>query len=486
MSFRHGVFTKNLDSAGGTILENKTSAIAIVGVSYTGPIHTPTLCNNRKDDAQFGEATPDNSIAVSLKLIRDIIEGSVPGSDGSTPIIVVNVYPTGVNEVLDNTWTVNETTGKVAIQRTLVGDLSAIKIKVGTTAVNVAAGGAYVYGTDYTIDRFGNFTDLKGTYKGEDLRFYDGSMFDPGAYLDGPAIVGEENFEDNIRTGVYALDLCYSLFGFKPNILICPFYNTLDPVPATFLQKAVSWGAEYISDADLGLNVATLLGLRATGQLWGSSSPALVPVMPWFPYFNNFINGNIDVPAAPIHAAMRVVTDMVAGWWESPSNREIPVVGKPSVVITCDINDPNSEATMLNAAGITCYRIEYGKGPMTWGNRNALFPSSTDVLCFVNIYRIHNIISRAMEQNFAQKSDRNINQAFIDGRKQVGNNYIKSLVQRGALLPGSYITYRKQDNNSGDLGNGKIVFYRSYMAPTPAEDMTIASTFDITLLGNLK
>lgn len=39
------------------------------------------------------------------------------------------------------------------------------------------------------------------------------------------------------------------------------------------------------------------------------------------------------------------------------------------------INDPNSEANLLNEAGIITVFNSYGTGIRLWGNRSAAFPS---------------------------------------------------------------------------------------------------------------
>ena len=65
------------------------------------------------------------------------------------------------------------------------------------------------------------------------------------------------------------------------------------------------------------------------------------------------------------------------------------------------------------------------------------------------------------------------------------NNLIRTLVKRGALVPGSAATYNPGDNPSTQLAAGKIVFRFNLMPPTPAEDIQYNYTVDTSLLANL-
>ena len=172
MSFFHGVRNITLPGGGGTIQINNSCVIVVIGVSPVGPTQALTLCNNRGDDAQFGANTPDNNIAKSLGIIRNTVQGASKNeSDGSCPVIVINVYASGTHKVAIGASGTNKTpdavTGKFALGMTLIAatlDLVQIKLHADSSGINVAAGGAYVYGTDYTLDAYGNFVDLTGTY----------------------------------------------------------------------------------------------------------------------------------------------------------------------------------------------------------------------------------------------------------------------------------------------------------------------------------
>jgi phage tail sheath protein FI len=437
-----------------------------------------TLCNNRADDAQFGEPTPDNNIAKTLDIIRQTVQAGVAGSDGSCAVVVVNVMKDAfiTTGVLPG---VVGPDGKIALSRTIIGDLRNVSISTDDETIINGMGG-YVLGKDYTLDRFGNFKDITGTYLGADLNF-SCSYFDISDMV-AADIIGE-SAGDGMRTGTFLFDLVESRWGFKPKIFISPVYNTMEGMAERMEGMATANRGEYLTDIG-PCSVSDALAARGSG-MWATSNPAVRPCYPRMFIFDNFANTYVAYPYAAVLAGMYVANDRNVGAWQSVSNQEMSVVFAPEGDITCGISDEGSEATLLNAAGIITYRKAYGTGVLTWGNRNASYPSSTDVTNFSNIYRMDGMVADAMEKAAAPRVDKGITKAWIDIMKQVGMNLINTLIQQGAILPGSYVTYRKQDNQVQDLANGKVVFYRNYMIPPPAEGITFASELNINLLGSV-
>jgi uncharacterized protein len=489
MSFKHGVTNQDLQTAGGTININLSSVIAIVGVSPVGDVQTLTLCNNADDDAQFGENTPDNSIAKTLGIIRAVVAGaSKSPSDGSCPVVVVNVYDDGVHKIAIGSAGVNKTpdatTGKLALAFTIIGDLDAdvlITKHSDASGVNVAAGGAYVYGTDYKLDRYGNFIDITGTYKGVPLDFAGYKL--SSAAVTGAHIIGGTS--GSVKTGLALLDRTAGTWGFKPKILICPLYATLSGVAAAFEIAAGKFRGEWLSDAAAGTSYSAAIALRGSGQ-WNTAMPQTRPVWPYLKSADPWVGTLVAFPFSAFLAGMYVANDNNTGFWDSVSNQQIPTVEGVEIEINTDIEDSTSEATLLNAQGIMTYMSGFGLGYNTWGDRNASFPSGSSVKTFSNVYRTDGMLSDAMAAAALRLGvDKSIIQARIDLMKQEGNNFLNSIVQEGGLLPGSRLVYSKSDNPTSDLAAGKVKYRRIYMVPTPAESITFLNQLDISLFGTI-
>lgn len=484
--FFHGVKNVALPAAGGTIAVNNSCVIGLVSVSPVGPTQQLILCNNYADDQQFGEDTPDNYLAKTLRIIRDTLKGaSTKGSDGSCPIVVVNVFNDTNHKISwEQDVEVLGEDGKVALGQTIIGDL--VDVAISTiiedveTPVSVSAGGAYVYGTDYTIDRWGNFKDITGTYIGTNLTF-GGAAFSLDE-VTAADIVG--TVSGSTLTGSKLLDKCATQFGFKPKILICPFYGTETAVASAMETLAGKYRGVWLSDARKTTDKTAALALRGSG-IWNTAKPQTMPVWPWMKSYDPWLDANEGYPYSAYVAGMFVANDNNVGYWDSVSNRQIPNITGPEFEITTGFEDENSDAQLLNAQGIMTYLAGFGLGYRTWGNRNASFPSDNSVLTFHNVYRTDGMISDAMTAAGLKHVDRGINTVLIDLIKTEGNNFISSLIQLGALLPGSNISYKKTDNSASDLAAGKIKFRRTYMVPTPAEELTFYTILDITLFNNI-
>jgi len=77
-----------------------------------------------------------------------------------------------------------------------------------------------------------------------------------------------------------------------------------------------------------------------------------------------------------------------------------------------------------------------------------------------------------------------ISKALIDSIKETVNTYMRSLIQRGALIDGD-CTYDPNDNLEANVSNGQLVFQINFIGGIPAERITFNSFLDISLLKAL-
>jgi len=430
---------------------------------------------NAKDDAQFGPATPANDIAMSLAIIRAAGAGTnSPG--GANPVVVVNVFDDTLHTATLTSVTGTVTNSKIALRKHLYGTIT---VKENTTTIDPAK---------YSIDAWGNFKDitLTGELEGKTLGFT-GKYVIPAAAAD---IVGTID-SNNVRTGMKLADLCYSQFKYTPKIIIAPKYSTLSAVYAEGRSMASKFRARWIHDSATGDTVADAIANRGSGGTigWNTTNEDTDLVYPWLKTANAFEakaledpNGYISFPHSAFRAGIYVLNDNdpERGYWTSPSNLEINGAAGPELDIYTSFNDSNAENQQLNANGIiTVLNIDSLR---EYGNRHAGYPVVTGAESFINIQRVDDIVAESMEIAAAKYNDRNIGTALIDIVLQEGNNTVAKLIQRGALLPGSIITYSAADNPTDDLADGNVKFRRKWMTGTPAERITFYDQMDINLL----
>lgn len=471
-SFLHGVETIEVDTAGRSYTVVKSGVIAILGIAPQSAKNTLILCTSENDFAQFGSSIPGFTIPQALEVIAD---------QGAATVLVVNVFdPTA------------HTTAVTAEAQTVhSGKLKLAYAPIGVVTVLDSAGTAtaYVLGTDYQIDAYGNFTvlgngiadntALKFTYKKLNLSAVNSSV-----------IIGTQDGDTGDRTGSRCLELAFNTYGFNPKIIIAPGFSTLTAVASQLTALAIKYrGITYI-DAPAGIAVSTAItGRGPAGTIGFNVSDTRTELLyPQLLKYDTASDSDVAFPYSAFLAGIRQAVDNDdenGGFWVSSSNQPINCQGV-EVAISASLNDPTADNQILNAAGITTVFNAYGTGILTYGNRNSTYPGVSGPKTFTNISRIDDIVSESMELAAFPYVDKGITQAFIDVAREEGNSFIRTLIARGALLPGSTIVYNPDDNPADELANGHVVFERIYMGPTPAERITFQSIMDVSLIANLK
>lgn len=467
-NFLHGIETIEIDQGPRPITEVKTAVIGLVGIAPTGEAQKCILVRNDVDAAQFGKRLPGFNIPDSLEHIF---------AQGAGTVIVVNVFnvATHTTQVTDEQQTVTN------------GTLKLSAAPIGTVTLKTVAGdpSPYVAGTDYTLDEFGNFTVVPGKIPNATVIKFSFKKLNPSA-VTSAHIVGAVDGSGN-RTGIQALDLAFNQFGFKPKILIAPGYSSATTVAQGLLEAADRLRAITYLDATYGLTVNEVVATRGSSSNFFTSNKRAVLVYPYLKAYDEATNTDtVDFPYSAFIAGVTAATDNEFGYWYSPSNKEISSITGVERPISAGVNDANSDANTLNAAGIVSVFNSFGTGYRTWGNRNASWPTNTRPDNFISIVRIADVVHESLEQAGLQFSDRPINQALIDDLRESGNAFIRVLVGRGALLEGSQVTYDVADNTPEQLAAGNITFRIVFMGSTPAERITFKSILDISLFKNIK
>lgn len=467
-NYLHGVETIDIEKQGQLIRIVKSSVVILYGIAPEGPAQELTLCLSDRDDAQFGAPKTGFNIPKALEIIRK--------EAGGCPVLVVNTYDetTNTTQVTLEAHTVAD--GKVKLTYEPVGAVSLFEPDDDPSAL--------VEGTDYEKDDYGNFTALKSTFTGS-LKFSYKKL--NAASVNAAQIIGDVDVSE-VRTGMQLAATAYNLYGYNPKIIIAPDYATLSGVQTEMKAQAAQFRAIALFDAPAGTTVAGVIAGRGiSGTIGFNTSDKRVALLyPKIKTYDTATNSDLSYWYSAFAAGVIVANDQNNGYWWSPSNKEIKSATGVERNITANLSDASSEANQINEVGICTVYNSFGTGIRFWGNRNAAYPSNTSVCNFINIQRTDDVVSESVELGALKYIDRPIDQAFIDLVREEGNSFIASLVQRGALLPGSKLVYNPDDNLPADLANGHITFERIYMVPAPAERITFKSILDINLLKALK
>lgn len=468
-SFLHGVETIEIQKGARPIQVVKSAVIAIVGIAPKGPTNSLQLILNAQDAAEtFGSELPGFSIPQALSAIY---------AQGSGTCVVVNVFDADTMTTAVNNEHNTILNGKTKLDFAPIGDV---------TLANNAGGTTYIKDTDYSIDDFGNIVVLNYTVIPEGT--VTKASYDKlnEASITASNIIGAIAGNGD-RSGLKALALSYSTFGYVPKIIICPKYSTIATVAAEMIAQANALRAVTIIDTPDGTEVDTAItGRGPLGTLAGfqTSSQRVILAYPNLKVYDAATDAVEVRPYSQFLAGVIAATDLAEGYWVSPSNHEIFGVVGPERIITAAINDASTEANALNEVGITSLFNSFGSGLRVWGNRSAAWPSLTLPVNFVSVRRTADIIHESVEYAMLQFIDKPINQAVIDSIRESVNAFIRTLIGRGALVDGKCI-YNKDKNPPTELALGHLTFDIEFLPPTPAERITFESFIDINLFKNL-
>lgn len=142
------------------------------------------------------------------------------------------------------------------------------------------------------------------------------------------------------------------------------------------------------------------------------------------------------------------------------------------------------QAELLNSQGITT-ALNFMGGWKCWGNRTGAYPGSTDVKdTFIPVRLTHNWIANTIILTTWSKVDAPITRRLIDSIVDTMNMWFNGLQSRGVIL-GGRVVFKKENNPTPDLINGKIRFNYYVAEPTPAENIENILEFDPTYYNNL-
>ncbi|MBO6273498.1 phage tail sheath subtilisin-like domain-containing protein [bacterium] len=299
-------------------------------------------------------------------------------------------------------------------------------------------------------------------------------------------IIGGVDAVTGKRTGLKAFEDCYSLFGYYPKTLIAPVYCENTAIVSEMNVICNKIRAMGIVDAPVGASVQDVItGRGSQGTInFNTSSERIILCYPHLKVYDTETDTIKLQPYSQRLAGVIAAKDIEKGYHWSPSNTEIKGIVGVEKQLTSMINDPTSEVNTLNEAGIVTVFNSFGTGFRTWGNRSAAFPSSTLPTNFINVRRTADILHESVEYSMLQFIDYPIDNGLIDSICETVNQFIRTLIGRGALIDGK-CTFKQDKNPTTELANGHLLFDIEFMPPTPAERITFESFIDIELLKSL-
>lgn len=465
----HGTSTTRVATGGRSVQEVST---AIIALPVTAPIHLikaedrkvnklVTILNDT-DAAKY--AGPDLDGYTARQAMAAVFD------HGAGMIMMVNVF--------------NPDTHKITIAAeavTLTGDTgkTAHAQAYNQVVKNQAADTTYTEGTDYTWDVLtGTITRITtGGIAANAVLTVDYDYAQP-SQVTSADIIGAVSAE-GVRSGLKVFDTCQAVYGYMPKIWIAPGFSSTASVAAALSVAANLHDGHAYVDAPVGTSVQDVIASRsANGSNFNMSSLKTDLCYPHVLVASPSGGTRIDYTSARA-AGLRAATDRDHGFWEGISNRVLQGVVGMEFPITA------AELQLLNNAGICTIQNVRGQGFVFWGNRSSAFPADTSFESFSSAHRTFTLIDEMSETALEQFNDRRINGTTITAAVSTVQNFLDSLISRGALVTGSRCWFDDGKNPTGQLSDGHMKLSRKYMVYLPAEHIEVVSEADISLLSNI-
>lgn len=176
----------------------------------------------------------------------------------------------------------------------------------------------------------------------------------------------------------------------------------------------------------------------------------------------------VVVDASPVAYAMglRARIDAEQGWHKTLSN--VPMNGVLGIDkdVYWDLQNPDTDAGLLNAAGITT--LIRSQGFRFWGSRTC---STDELFAFESATRTAQILADTMADGHFWAVDKPLHPSLVKDILEGINAKMRELKNLGYILDGR-AWYDEQVNESGTLKNGKLTLDYDYTPVPPLEDLS--------------
>ncbi len=267
--------------------------------------------------------------------------------------------------------------------------------------------------------------------------------------------------EEGLKTGLQALLASQSQHGIKPRIIGAPGHDTLAVANeiAVICQKLRAFG--YVSAYDCK-NISEAIKYRDNfGQR------ELMVIFPDFTSWDSTTNNESTAYATARALGLRAKLDNDIGWHKTLSNITVNGVTGISKDIYWDLQDPATDAGLLNEKGVTT--LIRRDGFRFWGSRTC---SDDPLFAFESYTRSAQVLADTMAEGQMWAIDKPLTPSLARDIVETINAKLRSLVSQGYLLGGE-CWYDPTSNSKEELKDGKLTLDYDYTPVPPMENLML-------------
>lgn len=262
-------------------------------------------------------------------------------------------------------------------------------------------------------------------------------------------------------TGMKALLAAEAQLGVKPRILGVPGLDT-QAVATELIPIAQKLRGFVYANAWNCQTVAEAIAYRAN-----FSARELMLIWPDFLAWDT--TANAAAPAAAVARALglRAQIDQQTGWHKTLSNVPVNGVTGLSKDIYWDLQNPDTDAGLLNASEVTT--LIRRDGFRFWGSRTC---SADPLFAFENYTRTAQVLADTMAEAQFWAVDKPMYPSLVRDIVEGINAKFRELTRLGYLLGGE-AWYDEAANDATTLKAGRLILDYDYTPVPPLEDLTL-------------
>ncbi|MDH1660061.1 phage tail sheath protein [Stenotrophomonas sp. GD03777] len=262
-------------------------------------------------------------------------------------------------------------------------------------------------------------------------------------------------------TGMQALLVAEAQVGVRPRILGAPGLDT-QPVSAALAVIAKKLRAMAYASCAASASVSEAIAYREQ-----FSQRELMLIYPDFVAFNT-ADATTSMAFATARAlGLRAMIDEQQGWHKSISNVAVAGVTGISRDVHWDLQDPATDAGLLNAADITT--LINSNGYKFWGSRTC---SDDPLFAFETATRTAQILADTIAEAQMVYIDKPEHPSLIRDMLESINAKFRELVNAGYVL-GASAWYDEAANEPSQLKAGRVTIDYDYTPVPPLENLVL-------------
>ena len=282
----------------------------------------------------------------------------------------------------------------------------------------------------------------------------------PGADADATeaAVIGAD--VNGVKTGMQALLAAEAQIGVRPRIIGAPGLDTEDVAEALAdvakRLRAMAYAAAIGTDRQQVAAYRENFDQRELMLIWPDFTAPLGL-------------DRADVPSFAVARALglRAAIDQTQGWHTTLSN--VPVTGVVGLTrdVQFDIQDPDCDANILNAAQVTTI-VRLAGELRFWGNRTCADPASA--FTFESATRTAQILADSIVAGMLWAMDKPLTPSLAKDIVEEINAKFRELKREGKIL-GAVAEFRADKNPVDTLKQGKLLISYRYTPVPPLEHL---------------